>query len=99
MSISLPTGDQKIDMLLAELTTLVGKHGKSSFQVEQFLETHQDDSWTDRFTGHTHYFSEIGETLAELMEGITNLDENDEEESDPADWWKADISDDESWKS
>lgn len=101
MSITLPTGDSNIDGLLADLTTLVGQYGKSSYYVEQFLEEHKNDSWTDRHTGNMHRFSEIGELLAELMEGITNHegeDYDDEgEEVDTADWWK-NSDDSESWK-
>ena len=95
MSISIPTGDSKIDILLAELTTLVKTHGRESFQVETFISAHEDETWTDRYTGIAHYFSEIADALAHLMEGLTNPDpesvENDEGENDPADWWKQSV--------
>jgi len=90
MSISMPTGDDKIDNLLVELTNLVKTHGNKSFQVENFIADNEDETWTDRYTGITHYFSEIGEPMAELMGGITNSDGEDgeQEEEDSADWWK-----------
>lgn len=91
MSISVPTGDSKIDLLLVELTTLVKKHGRESFQVETFISDNEDETWTDRRTGIIHYFSEIADALAQLMEGITNHDPESgelDEENDPADWWK-----------
>lgn len=88
-NIVLPTGDWKIDSLLVDLTTLVKEHGKESFQVDQFLEQHQDVTWVDRVSGETHYFSEIGGILASLIQGISIEDVvEDEENSDPADWWK-----------
>lgn len=92
MSISLPTGDPKIDLLLVELSTLVSAHGRESFQVETFISDNEDETWTDRYTGITHYFSEVAEAMAELMEGITNkesdIEDEEEEENDTADWWK-----------
>jgi len=96
MSITIPTGDRKIDLLLVELSDLVNKHGNESFQVEIFISTNEDASWVDRFTGTTHYFSEIAGNLALLMGGITNPDpeivgrDEDGDENDPADWWKQD---------
>lgn len=90
MSITLPTGDQHIDMLLVELTTLVNNHGKESYQVQTFIEKHEDDHWMDRKTGITHFFSEIGEPLSELIGGIENKEGPEEpDESDAADWWKS----------
>lgn len=89
--ISIPTGDQKIDTLLVELSDLVSKHGNESFQVETFLSANEDASWSDRFTGIVHYFSEIAGDLALLMGGITNPDPElvgQEDDIDPADWWK-----------
>jgi len=56
MSISMPTGDDKIDNLLVELTNLVKTHGNKSFQVENFIADNEDETWTDRYTGITHYF-------------------------------------------
>jgi hypothetical protein len=95
MSISLPTGDSKIDLLLVELTDLVKIHGSKSFPVETFIENNKDEIWTDKYTGITHYFSEIAETMAELMGGITNPDSegDEEEEQDTADWWKQPVDD------
>jgi hypothetical protein len=88
MSISVPTGDSKIDLLLVELTTLVKAHGSESFQVETFIADNQDETWTDRRTGVTHYFSEIASALAQLIQGITLDSEDEDDDPDPADWWK-----------
>lgn len=95
MSISLPTGDQNIDNLLAELTNLINTHGADHFLVSIFIDEHSNDSWTDRRTGDFHYFSEIAPALCDLIQGIENKEEADDDDDsdgddgDEGDAWKS----------
>jgi len=89
MSFSLgPKGgvqDPHILKLICELTILVKKYGSKTTEVKDFIQTNKDIIFVDEHTKHMHTFEELADGLALLIGGIENKQEDDD---DPANWWK-----------